>query len=193
MVPAWRSLGQGLQALWELFLAALSTAAAAKQKSSILIPSNLIVVWSPFPIVQPQQTSLEATRFGGVFYNSRSDKLSDLTNPPWQPAKFHVRVSLNWLRGKREQKESALFEALLSPWTYLNWAILVDGTSTGSTIHVILSPPQADEESSGWSRLLRFYVACRLLRMTVNGEPLNLGLSLFMKWFFGIGVLFVFP
>jgi len=46
------------------------------------------------------------------------------------------------------------------------------GTSTGSTIHVILSD---SEESSGWSRLLRFFVACRLLRMTVNGESLNLG------------------
>jgi len=27
---------------------------------------------------------------------------------------------------------------------------------------------------SEWSRLLRFFVACRLLRMTVNGESLNL-------------------
>jgi hypothetical protein len=48
---------------------------------------------------------------------------------------------------------------------------LVDSTSTGSTMHVILSD---SEESSGWSRLLRFFVACRLLRMTVNGESLNL-------------------
>jgi hypothetical protein len=49
--------------------------------------------------------------------------------------------------------------------------------STGSTIHVILSPPQADEESSGWSHLLRFFVVpplAGLLRMTVNGESLNL-------------------
>ena len=46
-------------------------------------------------------------------------------------------------------------------------------------MHVILSPLQADEESSGWSRLLRFFVACRLLRMTANGEPLNLGLNNF--------------
>ena len=44
--------------------------------------------------------------------------------------------------------------------------------STGSTMHVILSD---SEESSGWSRLLRFFVACRLLRMTVYGESLNLG------------------
>jgi len=48
----------------------------------------------------------------------------------------------------------------------------VGGTSTGSTIHVILSD---SEESSGWSRFLRFFVACQLLRMTVNGESLNLG------------------
>jgi hypothetical protein len=54
----------------------------------------------------------------------------------------------------------------------------VDGTSTGSTIHVILSD---SEESSGWSRLLRFFVACRLLRMTVNGESLNLGNSKILK------------
>jgi hypothetical protein len=39
-------------------------------------------------------------------------------------------------------------------------------------MHVILSD---SEESSGWSRLLRFFVACRLLRMTVYGESLNLG------------------
>ena len=38
-------------------------------------------------------------------------------------------------------------------------------------MHVILSD---SEESSRWSRLLRFFVACRLLRMTVNGESLNL-------------------
>ncbi|MGB6377772.1 MAG: hypothetical protein WBG24_13715, partial [Syntrophobacteria bacterium] len=50
--------------------------------------------------------------------------------------------------------------------------VLVDGTSTDSTIHVILSD---SEESSGWNRLLRFFVACRLLRITVNGESLNLG------------------
>jgi hypothetical protein len=52
----------------------------------------------------------------------------------------------------------------------------VGGTSTGSTIHVILSD---SEESSGRSRFLRFFVACRLLRMTVNGESLNSGYNHF--------------
>ena len=52
---------------------------------------------------------------------------------------------------------------------------LVDSTSTISTMHVILSD---SEESSGWSRLLRFFVVpplAGLLRMTVKGESLDLG------------------
>ena len=45
-------------------------------------------------------------------------------------------------------------------------------------MHVILSD---SEESSRWSRLLRFFVACRLLRMTVNGETLNLGYNSILR------------
>mgnify|MGYP003565374958 CR=1 FL=1 len=38
---------------------------------------------------------------------------------------------------------------------------------------------RGDEESAGWSRLLRFFVACRLLRMTMNGESLSLEINNF--------------
>jgi len=45
------------------------------------------------------------------------------------------------------------------------------------------------EESSRRSRLLRFFVACRRLRMTVNGESLNLGSNCWLSSL--IGLLFL--
>ena len=56
--------------------------------------------------------------------------------------------------------------------------IFGEGTSiisfTGSARHVILSD---SEESPGWRHIVRFFVAYRLLRITVNEESLNLGKS----------------